>query len=104
MINNLDDSGDNFRSYFQKIIILQVFQQIFCEILIGGRKTFTLTHFLNSHLSENVQNDSSEFEGLIHEMMSKEYFIRRDISYINLDGERKLSTVSNFMKEFMSIN
>ena len=51
-----------------------------------------------------MQNDSSEFEGLIHEMMSKEPFINEDISYINLDGERKLSTVYNLMKEFLSKN
>ena len=36
--------------------------------------------------------------------MSREPFINEEISYINLDGERKLSTVSNFMKEFLSIN
>ena len=51
-----------------------------------------------------MQNDSSEFEGLLHEMMSKELFINQEISYINFNGERKLSTVSNFMKEFLSIN
>ena len=32
----MDDSEDNFRSYFQKILIPRVVQQIFFEMLIGG--------------------------------------------------------------------
>ena len=52
----------------------------------------------------NVQNYSSEFEGLLHEMVSKETFINKERSYINLDSERKLSTVSDFIKAFFSIN
>ena len=50
-----------------------------------------------------MQNDSSKFEGLIHETMSKEPFINQEISYNNFDGDRKLSTVSNYMKAFLSI-
>ena len=38
--NNLDDSEDDFRNYSQKMLILRVFQQIFCEMLIGGGKRF----------------------------------------------------------------
>ena len=38
MINNLDKSEDGFRNYFQKNVILQVAQQMFCEMLIGGKK------------------------------------------------------------------
>ena len=72
MINNLDDSEDNFRSYFQKIVILQIIKQIFCEMLIGGRK---IVHpdslFEATNIRKNVQKYSSEFEGLLHEMMSK---------------------------------
>ena len=45
MMNNLDDSGDSFRGYFQKIVILRVVQQIFCEMLIGGRKMFHTDSF-----------------------------------------------------------
>ena len=36
--------------------------------------------------------------------MSKEPFINQEISYINFYGERKLSTVSNFIKYVFSIN
>ena len=51
-INNLNDSGDDFRSYFQKIVILRVVQQIFCEMLIGGRKIVYTDSFLKSQISE----------------------------------------------------
>ena len=68
-------------------------------MLIGGRKiVFTDSFFEATITRKNVQNDSSEFEGLLHEMMSKEPFINKEMSCINFDGERKLSTVSNFMK------
>ena len=45
IIENLDNSEDNYRAYIQKIMILQVIQQIFCKMLIGGRKVFTLICF-----------------------------------------------------------
>ena len=74
-------------------------------MLIGGRKIVNTDSFYEAtNIRENVQNDSSEFEGLLHEMMSKEPFINQEISYINFDGERKLSTVSNFINAFLSIN
>ena len=38
MLKNLDNSIDDYNGHIQKIIILQVIQQIFCEMLIGGRK------------------------------------------------------------------
>ena len=80
-------------------MIVQVIQHIFCEILIGGRK------FVNSDMcfgvtiiGTNVQNDSSEFEGLLHKMVSKKPFMSQLICYINGDGERKLCTVSSYIK------
>ena len=38
IIENMDNSADIYRGYTQKMIILQVIQQIFCEMVIGGRK------------------------------------------------------------------
>ena len=54
MTKELDDSEDKFSSNSQKILILRVIQQIFCEILIGGRKLFTLIRFLKSPISGRV--------------------------------------------------
>ena len=54
MINNLNNSGDYFRSYLKKIVILRVVKQIFCDMLIGGFFWFTLTHFLKSQISEKM--------------------------------------------------
>ena len=48
MIEHLDNREDYYRSYNQKIMILQVIQQIFCEILIGGRKIVNSDMFLES--------------------------------------------------------
>ena len=67
MIKILDDSGDNFGIYFQKIVKLRVIQHIFCEMLTGGRKLFYTDSFLKvTDIRKNVQNDLSEFEGLLH--------------------------------------
>ena len=38
MLTNLDNSIDDYNGLIQKIMILQVIQQIFCEMLIGEEK------------------------------------------------------------------
>ena len=56
-------------------MILQVIQQIFCEMLIGGRKIVnSAKFFLITNIRTNVQEDSSEFEALIQEVISFELF------------------------------
>ena len=51
-------------------MILQVIQQIFCEMLIGGRKIVNSDNiFLITNIRTNVQEDSSEFEALIQDMI-----------------------------------
>ena len=71
----MDNNKNDFKGYIQKIIILQVIQQIFCEMLIGGRKiVYTDTFFGVTNVRTNVQNDSSEFEELLQEMVSKKPF------------------------------
>ena len=75
MLTNIDNSLDYYNSHIQKIMILQVILHIFCEMLIGGRKVLNsdkLFLFVNSRT--NVQEDSSEFESLIQEMISSELF------------------------------
>ena len=99
IIEHMDNSEDDYRGYIQKIMILQVIQQIFCEILIGGRK-FVNSHmfFAVTNIRINVQNDSSEFKGLIHKMVSEKTFISQEICHINGNGERKMCTVSAYIK------
>ena len=46
----------------------------------------------------NVQEDSSEFEALIHEMMSLELFSNQDICHIDLNSEKIICTVSTYIK------
>ena len=38
MLRNLDNILDDYNSHIQKIMILKVIQNMFCEMLIGGRK------------------------------------------------------------------
>ena len=38
VIENMDNSKDDYIGYITKIMILQVIQQKICEMLIGGRK------------------------------------------------------------------
>ena len=45
IIENLDNSENNYRGYIQKIIILQVIQHIFCVILVSERKLLTVICF-----------------------------------------------------------
>ena len=71
----------------------------FCEIVIGGRKIVNSDKFFGvTNIRTNVQHDSSYFERLLHKMVSKKLFMRQDICYINVNGERKLCTVSAYIK------
>ena len=72
---------------------IQVIQQIFCKILIGGRKIVNIdVLFEVTNIRTNVQNHYSEFEGLLHEMVSKKTFMIQEICNINGNGESKLCT------------
>ena len=53
---NLDNSEDEYGSDFQKIMILKVIQQIFCEIIIGDRKYFYTNLFFEvTNTRKNVK-------------------------------------------------
>ena len=91
---NLYNITDDYRCYIQEIMILQVIQQILCEMLIGGRKIVNSNVFFSvSNIRTHVQNYSSEFEGLLHKMVSQKPFISQEICHINLNGERNICTV-----------
>ena len=47
IIEHMDNIKDYYRGYIQKIMILQVIQQIFCEMLIGGRNVFNSDMFFS---------------------------------------------------------
>ena len=75
MLTNIDNSMDDYNGHIQKNMIIQVIQHIFCEMLIGGRKIVNSDNiFLITNIRTNVQEDSSEFEALIQEMISSELF------------------------------
>ena len=74
MLTNLDNSTDDYNGHLQKIMILKVIQQIFCEMLIGGKHLNSDVFFLVTNIRTNVQNGSSDFEGVIHEMVSHKPF------------------------------
>ena len=56
-----------------------------------------------TNIRTNVQNDSSEFEGLLRKMMPKKPFMSQVICYINGNGEGKLCTMLSYIKELLSI-
>ena len=85
-------------------MILKVIQNIFFEILTGGRNVLNSDVFFSvTNIRTNVQNDYSEFEGLLHKMVSQKPFINQQICHINLNGEKSICTVSTYIKEFFSI-
>ena len=56
-------------------MILQVIQKMFCEVLIGGRKVVNSDNiFVLTNIRTNIQEDSSEFEALIQEIISSGLF------------------------------
>ena len=104
MLTNLDNSIDDYNGHIQKIMILQVIQHIFCEMLIGRRNILNSDDiFLITNIRTNVQEDSSEFEALIHETISFEIFSNQEICHIDLNGEKRIFTVSTYIKEYLSI-
>ena len=71
----------------------------FCEILIGGRKIVNSDNiYLITNIRTNVQEDSSEFEALIQDIISSELFRNQYICHIDLNGEKIISTVSTYIK------
>ena len=104
MLTNLENSIHDYNGHIQKIMILQVIQQIFCEMLIGGRKNVNSDDiFLITNIRTNVQEDYSEFEALIQEMISFELFGNQEIFHFDLNGEKIICTVSTYTKEYLSI-
>ena len=68
-------------------------------MLIGRRKFVNSdVFFAVTNIRTNVQNDSSEFEGLLHKMVSQKPFISQDIYQINMNGERSICTMSAYIK------
>ena len=66
-------------------------------MLIGGRKTVYADSFFEvTHIRKDVQNYSSGFYGLLHEMVSTEQFIKQEISFIKKKSETNCSTVSDY--------
>ena len=60
MLTNIDNSTDDYNGHIQKIMIQQVIQLIFCEMLIGGGGIVNSDAcFLINNIRANVQEDSS---------------------------------------------
>ena len=99
IIQILDNSTDDYRGYIQKFIILQVIQHFFCEMLIVGRNIVNSDMFFAvTNIRTNIQNDTSEFEELLNEMVSKKPFISQEMCHINGNGKRNICTVSAYIK------
>ena len=58
VIESSDNSDDDYIVFILKIMILQVIRQIFCKMLIGGRKfVYTDMFFKVTNIMETFQND-----------------------------------------------
>ena len=68
-------------------------------MIIGGRNiVYTDISVKVNNIRTNDQNDSSEFEGLLHKMVLNNPFVSQEIFYVIGDGERKIYTVSEYIK------
>ena len=73
-------------------------------MLICGRKIVNNDMFFGvTNIRTNVQNNYSELKQFLHEMMPKKTYMSQDIYYIIENGERKLCTVSTYIKYFLRI-
>ena len=99
MLTNMDNSIEDYNGNLQKIMILKDTQQILCEMLIKGKKIVNSdVFFLVTNIRTNVQEDSSEFEAIIHKMVSLKLFSNQEICHIDLNGEKIICTVSTYIK------
>ena len=56
LLKNIDNSIDDYNCHIQKIMILQVIQQIFCEMLVRGTNMVNSDGiFLITNIRTNVQ-------------------------------------------------
>ena len=68
------------------------------------KQGFYTDYFLkDTNISENLQNYSSDFEGLLPKMITKKSSTNQEINYINGNGESKLCTVSDYIEYFLII-
>ena len=57
---HMDNSEDDYKGYIQRIMMLQVIQQIFCDMLICGIKIVNSDMFFSvTNIWTDVQNNSS---------------------------------------------
>ena len=73
------------------------------KFIFVEEKLFTLTRLLKPQISEKMcKMIYQSLKGNSTKWCPKK-FITQEISHIIMDGDMKLSTVSNYMKEFLSI-
>ena len=89
----------NIMITYKKLWYCKLSNRFFFEILIGGRNIVNSDVFFSvTNIRTNVQNDYSEFEGLIHEMVSQKPFSNQEICHINLNGKKSICTASTGIK------
>ena len=71
-------------------------------MLIEGRKIVNSDNiFLITNIRTNIQEYSSEFEGIIQEMISFKLFSNQEICRIDLNGEKKNMHCANIHKRIL---
>ena len=103
MLTNLYNSTDDYNGNLQKIIILQVIKFFLWNVKWRKKNCEQWCVFSVTNIRTNFQNDSSEFEGLIHEIVSHKSFSNQEICHINLNDEKSICTVSTYIKKYLSI-
>ena len=101
MMNGLKRESQHFVHNFQKFMIFRELQKKFGEIYLGEKKTIsTDMFFIVANITTTCQTDSSEFEGMIYNMLSEEPFIHHILD--NPDGNEE-STISDYLSQNFSI-
>ena len=71
-MNGMKRESQHFVHNFHKIMIFRELQKNFGEIYLGGKKTIsTDMFFIVANIKINCQMDTSEFEGMIYNMLSE---------------------------------
>ena len=58
--------------------------------------------FSVTNIRTNVQNDSSEFEGLIQKMVSQKPFSNQEICHINFNSEKAYARCQHTLKKILN--
>ena len=99
----MDNSKDKYKFFSENYVTSSHPTYFLWNINWRKKIVFTDSFFEVTNIRTNMQNDSSDFEGLLQKMVYKKPFMNQEMGYINDNVEGKLCTVSAYIKYYLCI-